>query len=77
MCIGEIRYHTMRGAMKVAGGGKSMTPRTATPFWDRVDRSSPDGCWPWLGCRNEDGYGEVRYQGEMDKAHRIAWELYS
>ncbi len=50
-------------------------PRTATPFWDRVDRSSPDGCWPWLGCRNEDGYGEVRYQGEMDKAHRIAWIL--
>ena len=52
-----------------------MTPRTATPFWDRVDRSSPDGCWPWLGCRNEDGYGEVRYQGEMEKSHRVAWIL--
>ena len=25
MCIGEIRYHTMRGAMKIAGGGRSMT----------------------------------------------------
>ena len=25
MCIGKIRYHTMRGAMKVAGGGRSMT----------------------------------------------------
>jgi len=50
-------------------------PRTAIPFWDRVDKSTPKGCWPWMGRCNDDAYGEVRYNGEMDKAHRVAWIL--
>lgn len=26
-------------------------------FWSRVDRRSPDECWPWVGYLNSNGYG--------------------
>jgi hypothetical protein len=35
-------------------------PARHTPeerFWAKVDRSNPDGCWPWLGARTPRGYG--------------------
>lgn len=47
--------------------------RRATPFWDRVDRSGE--CWLWTAYRNEDGYGTVRFDGRMQGAHRVAWQL--
>ena len=45
------------------------------PFDDLVDRlGGPDACWPWLGFRNELGYGR-RCTGKRNVlAHRIAWE---
>lgn len=45
-------------------------------FWTHVDRSSgPDGCWPWLGSKNRDGYGRCKVNRKTKLAHRIAWEL--
>ena len=42
-------------------------------FWLRVDRSDPEGCWPWLGRINADtGYGECRLLGQPN-AHRVAY----
>ena len=43
-------------------------------FWARVDRSSPYGCWPWLGRLYPAGYGECHLFGE-GYAHRIAYIL--
>lgn len=48
--------------------------RLAARFWSHVDQSGgPDACWPWLGARNEDGYGLVskRTYGDQ-RAHRVA-----
>lgn len=33
------------------------------------------GCLEWQGYREKDGYGEIRYQEKMWKAHRLIWNL--
>lgn len=46
----------------------------------RIDRSAgPEGCWPWTGLRNADGYGQVHVKcadgvWRKRRAHRLAWE---
>jgi hypothetical protein len=46
-------------------------------FWSKVDKT--DGCWLWTGARTKardrDGYGAIRFDGRMQVAHRIAYEL--
>lgn len=42
-------------------------------FWARINKT--DGCWLWLGAVNNDGYGDVRRNGRVEKAHRVAYEL--
>lgn len=44
-------------------------------FWERVEVGSTDACWPWIGARNSKGYGQVRLNGRMRPAHRVAFEL--
>lgn len=40
-------------------------------FWNRVDKSGPDNCWPWLGYTDQKGYGRLRFIN----THRAAWIL--
>ena len=53
--------------------------RQAALFWQKVDLSKPNGCWPYLGFRKWDGYGWLqRYIDGKAKnltAHRYAWIL--
>lgn len=44
-------------------------------FWRRVDRSNPDGCWPWRGYVINSGYGNVHFRGRSRTAHSVAFEL--
>lgn len=45
-------------------------------FWAKVDRSGgPDACWPWLGAKNTDGYGQINVNGKRVSAHRLAYKL--
>ncbi len=48
-------------------------------FWLHVDRSAgPDGCWPYMGGRDQDGYGNFwlsKSQPKRIKANRMAYEL--
>ena len=49
---------------------------TSDQFWTHVDRSTgPEGCWPWTGGRDANGYGMVRWHGKRIRAHRVALEL--
>jgi hypothetical protein len=34
------------------------------------------GCWIWEGSRNAQGYGHFKYEGDVHKAHRIAYLMY-
>lgn len=41
----------------------------------RVDQSGgPAACWPFVGSRNDDGYGRVWVDGRVAYAHRLAYE---
>lgn len=47
-------------------------PQTyAERFWAKVDRSSPDGCWPFTGKPRYDGYAKFGHE----YAHRVAYVL--
>ena len=35
-----------------------------------------DECWPWPGARNSKGYGLIWFDGRMQLAHRVAYELH-
>jgi hypothetical protein len=37
---------------------------------------SDNGCHEWVGFRNADGYGQLRVNGIVDRAHRVAYRLY-
>lgn len=40
----------------------------------RAERSA-GGCLEWTGATSKAGYGQVRRQGKLLYAHRLAWEL--
>ena len=42
-------------------------------FWDKVKVGASNECWPWLACLVQ-GYGHVRYNGKIRKAHRLSYE---
>src|SRR5271157_183966 len=44
-------------------------------FWKYVDVRSDNECWPWIGNRNDKGYGTIGDKGKVVKAHRVAWAL--
>jgi hypothetical protein len=37
-----------------------------------VDIKSPDECWEWQASRHEDGYGTIKVDGKIIRAHRLA-----
>lgn len=72
-CCQECRAKSMKG---MTAWNKGVREDLATRFWKMVDRSAgPDKCWPFLGTKNEDGYGGFQIEGRKVLAHRVAWEL--
>lgn len=41
-------------------------------LWDKIDVRGPDDCWLWTGVLSE-GYGQLRVDGRMKLAHRLAY----
>ncbi len=50
-------------------------------FWNNVDVSGPDECWPWKRSRHSSGYGQVAIKIDnrerVLKAHKVAWEIHN
>ena len=44
-------------------------------FWAKVERRPDNGCWEWKGSSDLSGYGIVRLDRRLQKAHRVAWLL--
>lgn len=52
-----------------------LTAAEETRFWLKVLPPNENGCRLWSDNTNKDGYGQVRIQDKMCKAHRIAYLL--
>ncbi len=75
--ISEItvkRYCADLGRSKAWRRGKKNEAGDELKFWKSVDRRE-EGCWNWLGCKNNAGYGFLYYSGKSQAAHRLAYEL--
>ena len=44
-------------------------------FWSKVFKTPTPGCWLWTAARDQDGYGQFKYDGQMRGAHRYAYLL--
>lgn len=46
-------------------------------FMSYVQKSdNPDGCWEWIGARNDRGYGQFRIENKICGAHRVSYALF-
>jgi hypothetical protein len=53
-----------------------LTTAVGMRFWSKVDRSGgPDACWSWRASLQGGGYGQFRFRGRNDLAHRVAYIL--
>lgn len=52
-----------------------LTPVAAARFWSKIDKRSPDECWPWIGTKTQKGYGYFSIGRSAFKAHRVAYEI--
>lgn len=50
------------------------TPVFAERFWSKVGDTT-EGCWVWQASKDTRGYGHVWFDGQLFRAHRVAWEL--
>ena len=53
-------------------------PGLAARFWAKVDKSPGHGsggdCWVWTASKDTGGYGQIRIDGKLARAHRVAYE---
>ena len=55
-------------------------PKASRPladrFWEKVDKSAPNGCWVWTGARTH-GHGtiHVAMPNKLDYTHRVVFGL--
>lgn len=45
-------------------------------FQSVISPEPMSGCWLWAACADRLGYGQWRFDGRIQKAHRVAWQLY-
>lgn len=42
-------------------------------FWSKVKKGPK--CWLWLGAIGNRGYGQIKFEGKVELAHRVAWTI--
>ena len=45
-------------------------------FWKKVNQLGDDKCWEWTGSLDTRGYGLLRVNGKLQKAHRVSYVLH-
>ena len=44
-------------------------------FWEKI-QFLESGCWEWKGALNSDGYGNFNFDGQINGAHRFAYQAF-
>ena len=45
-------------------------------FWPKVEKGSPAECWLWKGAVNNQGYGQILFNGKVCLASRVSWVMH-
>jgi hypothetical protein len=54
------------------------TDKNIANFWKNVAKSTEtNGCWLWTGSTNKHGYGQIRWNGTVLRAHRMSYEIHN
>lgn len=64
-------YHRLKN-----WGDPNKTGVRGLTLWERALLSvskEPNGCWLWLGCLNEYGYGVIREGKKVRRVHRVGY----
>lgn len=46
-------------------------------FESKISRLPESGCWVWLGATDGGGYGGMKVDGRIEKAHRLSFSHFS
>lgn len=47
-------------------------------FFKKIRNNLETGCWDWTACiRSKFGYGGMKYDGRLQDAHRISWQIHN
>lgn len=53
----------------------TITPALEARYWAKVDKRSPNECWPWTAGTNRLGYGRISVEGDGYGATHVALAL--
>lgn len=46
-------------------------------FLNRIYIGLESGCMIWTGCRDKNGYGNIKYNGKHTRSHRVFYEIFN
>ena len=80
---GRINAAATVDAVRLHDTGKGEFPMplysTTSPdehrFWSKVKCGPDNECWPWQSSILKSGYGSFGFDGKIQRAHRVAWQL--
>ncbi len=68
----EVHRNALQNIAATSGASPEIVPNGSSAFWDMVDIRGEDECWPWLGGCDRDGYGQLKRNGGVVIASRVA-----
>lgn len=69
LCNGHYQQHRKGQALRPMRSQITLEQR----FWAKVKKT--ESCWLWTAAADSHGYGLIWVDGQMRRAHRLAWEL--